>query len=112
MEETLKTKMDDAISGFNNRRSEILEAAYAQGGRDAVTALVQQYDALRDIYFELLRHELDANNALYGQLTADTLAEAEKLQESVNQLDNINELIGAATAVTNLIGRMITVLAV
>ena len=112
MQEQLKTALSQAIGEFNNRRAEILEQAFNEGGRPAVTRLVEEYDALRDAYFEILRRELDANNHLYEKVLTAANNEVEKLEESISQLNNINEIINLITSVINLVGRALIVLGV
>lgn len=112
MQEQLKITLSQAIGSFNNQRAEILERAFNEGGRPAVTKLVQEYDALRDAYFEILRRELDDNNHLYERLITAAKDETENLKESVRQLDNINDIINLTTSVINLVGRVLIVLGI
>jgi DNA repair exonuclease SbcCD ATPase subunit len=112
MEEQLKLTLSQAIREFNNHRSAILQLAFTGGGQTAVDKVEQEYDALRDSYFEILRRQLDKNNHLYEQLISAANTETEKLLTSVNQLDNINDIINLATSVINFIGRIVIVLGV
>lgn len=112
MEEQLKLTLSQAIGEFNSNRSAILQLAYTNGGQSAVNKLEQEYDALRDSYFEILRHQLDKNNHQYEQLINAANSETDKLRASINQLNNINDIISSATAVINLVGRILIVLGV
>lgn len=110
MEEQLKITISQAIGEFNNKRAAILQLAFNNGGQDAVKKVEQEYDALRDAYFEILRRQLDKNNHLYEQLISAANKETENLRASVAQLNNINSIIDLATSVINLVGRVILVL--
>lgn len=112
MQEQLKIALSEAIGDFNNQRAEILERALNEGGRPAVTKLVQEYDDLRDAYFEILRRELDPTNHLYEKLMTAAKNEAESLKDSISQFNNINEIINLTTSVINLVGRALIVLGV
>lgn len=112
MEQQLKLALSQAIDEFNNNRASILKLAFDSGGQNAVTKAEQEYDKLRDTYFEILRKQLDKNNHLYEELIAAANSKTEKLIASVNQLNNINEIINLITAVTKLVGRIIINLAI
>lgn len=112
MEEQLKMALSQAIGEFNNNRTSILRLAFESGDHNAVTKVEQEYDALRSAYFEILRRQLDKNNHLYEKLIAAANSETERLRASVNQLNNINDIINLTTAVINLVGRIIIMLAV
>lgn len=112
MEEGLKAALSQAIAGFNNKRSEILQAAFSNGGQESVNKIEQEYDALRDAYFELLKRELDKNNHLYERLISAASTETGKLGKSVEQISNINNIIDLTTSVVNLLGRIIIVLGI
>lgn len=110
MEERLKTTLVQAISEFNSKRAEILQLAFDQGGRPAVTKLEQEYDALRDAYFEICKQQLDKNNHLYVQLINTATDETDKLRNTIQSLTNINDITNSLTIVVNIIGRLIIVL--
>lgn len=112
MEEQLKLALSQAIGEFNNNRAAILQLANTSGGQAAIIKVEQEYDALRDAYFEILRRQLDKNNHLYEQLINVANSETERLRASVNQLNNINDIINLATAVVSLVGRILIVLGV
>lgn len=112
MEEQLKLTLSQAIGAFNSNRAAILQLAHTNGGQAAVIKVEQEYDALRDAYFEILRRQLDKNNHLYEQLLIAVNSETEKLKVSVNQLNNINSITTLATTVINLVGRILIVLGV
>jgi len=112
MEEELKARLSKAISEFNNNRYKILKLAYDSGGNSAVQKAEEEYDALRDAYFEILRRQLDKNNHLYEQLIKNANTETNKLTESIQQLENINKIIELTAAVVNLIGRIIITLGI
>jgi DNA gyrase inhibitor GyrI len=112
MEEQLKLALSQAIGEFNINRAAILQLANTSGGQAAIIKVEQEYDALRDAYFEILRRQLDKNNYLYEQLIDVANSETERLRASVNQLNNINDIINLSTAVVNLVGRILIVLGV
>jgi len=112
MEEQLKLELSKVIGEYSNNRAAILQLAQTNGGQVAINKVEQEYDALRDAYFEILRRQLDKNNHLYEQLITAANSETEKLRTSVNQLNNINDIINLSTAVINLIGRIVIVLGV
>jgi len=112
MEEQLKLTLSQAIGEFNSNRAAILLLAHKAGGQAAVIKVEQEYDALRDAYFEILRRQLDKNNHLYERLITAANSETEKLKASINQLNNINDITNLATAVINLVGRSLTVLGI
>jgi hypothetical protein len=112
MEEQLKLALSQAIDEFNNNRDAILQLANTSGGQAAIIKVEQEYDALRDAYFEILRRQLDKNNHLYDQLINVANSETERLRASVNQLNNINDIINLATAVVSLVGQILIVLGV
>ena len=112
MEEQLKTALSQAIGDFNNNRTLILRLAFDSGDPNAVDKIEQEYDALRSAYFEILRRQLDNNNHLYEELITAANSETERLRTSVNQLNNINDIINLTTAVINLVGRIIIMLAI
>ena len=111
MQDELKNSLSAAISQYNAKRTQLLQAALQSGGQDAVQALEDKYDALRNAYNEILQKELDENNAQYEQLTSAAATEVDKLKESVQQLNNINDTISLVTSVLNLVARVMTVLA-
>ncbi|PZU88630.1 MAG: hypothetical protein DI529_05380 [Chryseobacterium sp.] len=107
----LKKSLSTAISQFNAKRSQLLQEAFQSGGQDAVQKIEQEYDTLRDAYYEILQRQLDENHHLYTQLISAAKTEADELTKSVKQLNNINEIINLATEVINLVGRVLIVLA-
>lgn len=111
MQEELKKSLSEAITQFNNRRTQLLQDAFTEGGEPALDKLVEEYDALRDAYFEILKRELDQNNPRYTQLTTATKAEADNLAKSLKKLNNVNEILALTTSVINLVGRVLIVLA-
>ncbi|MEO8532375.1 MAG: hypothetical protein ABI441_01425 [Flavobacterium sp.] len=112
MQEELKKSLSEAISEFNNKRTQLLQAAFQEGGEPALDKLVEEYDALRDAYFEILKRELDKNNPRYIQLTTATKAEADNLAKSLKKINNVNEIIDLTTSVINLVGRVLIVLGI
>ncbi len=108
----LTANIAQAITDFNNNRFQILQLAFQNGGQNEVTRLEQEYDALRDAYFEIIQAQLDKNNHLYDQLTTATNTETDKLKTSIAQLNNINNIINLLTSVVNLIGRSIITLGI
>lgn len=112
MEEQLKKALSQAIGEFNNNRVSILQLAFDSGDLKAVTKIEQEYDALRSAYFEILRRQLDKNNYMYEELITAANSETENLRASVNQLNNINEIINLTTTVVNLVGRILIMLAI
>jgi len=110
MEEELKAALAQTIADFNNNRAQILQAAFSTGGQETVTKIEQEYDALRDAYFELLKRQLDKNNHLYEQLMLAAGTETGRLNTSIGQVSNINSIIDLTTSVVNLLGRIIIVL--
>ncbi|NWJ52094.1 MAG: hypothetical protein HXX14_14660 [Bacteroidetes bacterium] len=112
MDEQLKITLGQVIAEFSNNRAKILQSAFNNGGEAEVDKLEQEYDVLRDAYFEILKRQLDKNNHLYEQLTSSAIAETDRLKDSVQQMNNINEIISLTTSVINLVGRVILVLGV
>ncbi|MCA0229176.1 MAG: hypothetical protein LCH91_01850 [Bacteroidetes bacterium] len=112
MEQQLKNSLSTTISEFNKRRFQILQKAFQDGGQDEVLKLEEEYDALRDAYFEILKRELDENNHLYAKLLKAANDETENLTQSIKQLNNINDIIKLTTAVINLVGRILIVLGI
>ncbi|MEW5677179.1 hypothetical protein ABGT15_12770 [Flavobacterium enshiense] len=110
MEVQLKLALSQAIGEFNNHRSEIIDLAYQNGGQTAVKKIENEYDALRDAYFEILKRELDKNNHLYEELVNVANSETERLKASLKQLNNINDIIKLTTSVINMVGRVLIVL--
>jgi hypothetical protein len=106
MEEQLKQALSEAINGFNNKRAAILQLANTNGGQDAITNAEEQFDALRNAYFQILQKQLDNNNADYQQLITAANTETDKLNNSITQLNNINDIIELTTAVASLVGRI------
>ena len=111
MEEKLKAALNQAITDFNNSRSKILKLAFNEGGQEAVTNLENQYDALRNAYFDLLKKQLDKNNDQYEKLVVSTREEAEKLTVSIQKLNQINDIIQLVTSVFDLAETILKVLA-
>lgn len=109
-EEQLKTELDAAISAFNVRRAPLLKKAFDEGGDAAVTALEQQHDALRTAFFDLLRRQLDRNNAQFEELTKAATQETVALKEAIESLEKVTSIIKRATSVVGMIGKVITVL--
>ena len=112
MEEQLKKQLSEAIAEFNKHRARILIAAQTSGGQEAVRKVEEEYDALRDAYYELIKRELDQNNHLYEQLISAANSETVKLKETIANLEDINTLINLTTSVFNLVGRIIIVLGI
>lgn len=112
MEEHLRVLLSQTIGEFNNKRSEILQLAYKEGGREAVDRLVNEYDVLRDAYFEIVRRQLDINNHQYEQLINAANYETEKLRRSVSQLRSAIEIINLSGVVINILGRILIVLGI
>lgn len=112
MEEQLKSNLSLAIGEFSDKRAAILQLAYSEGGQAAVERLEQEYDALRNAYFEILQKQLDRNNHLYEQLTTVANEETGRLRASVGELAHINDIITLLGAVVSLVGRVLVVLAV
>jgi len=112
MEDQLKSNISEAIAAFNLNRVEILRLAFEEGGNQAVIEVEKEYDALRDAYYELMQKQLDQNNHLFNELITATNNEVDNLKESVNQLSMVNDIINLTSAVVNLIGRVLIVLAI
>lgn len=112
MEEQLKASLNNAITAFNSNRAKILQLAFNAGGQEAVSGLEQKYDDLRQAYFDILKKQLNQNNAQYLQLITSANSEAAKLTTSINQLNNINDIINLVTSVVSLAGTVISVLGI
>jgi len=112
MEEHLRVLLSQTIGEFNSKRSEILQLAYKEGGHEAVNRVVNEYDVLRDAYFEIVRRQLDRNNHQYEQLINIANSETEKLRRSVSQLRSAIEIINLSGVVISLIGRILIVLGI
>jgi len=112
MEEKLKSALSNAIEEFNNKSASILQLAYTSGGQTAVSNVEQGFDALRELYFEILKHQLDENNTLYEQLISAANTEAESLRTSINLLNNIDDILNLVAAVTSSIAQILTTLGV
>lgn len=104
--------LSQTIGEFNSKRSEILQLAYKEGGHEAVNRVVNEYDVLRDAYFEIVRRQLDRNNHQYEQLINIANSETEKLRRSVSQLRSAIEIINLSGVVISLIGRILIVLGI
>lgn len=104
--------LSQTIGEFNNKRSEILQLAFKEGGHDAVNRVVNEYDVLRDAYFEIVRRQLDRNNHQYEQLINAANYETEKLRRSVSQLRSAIEIINLSGVVISLIGRILIILGI
>lgn len=104
--------LSQTIGEFNSKRSEILQLAYKEGGHEAVNRVVNEYDVLRDEYFEIVRRQLDRNNHQYEQLINAANYETEKLRRSVSQLRSAIEIINLSGVVISLIGRILIVLGI
>ncbi|MPM95969.1 hypothetical protein SDC9_143125 [bioreactor metagenome] len=112
MEEHLRVLLSQTIGEFNRKRSEILQVAYKEGGREAVDRVINEHDVLRDAYFEILRRQLDRNNYQYEQLINAANSETEKLRRSVSQLRSVGEIITLSGVVINLLGRILIILGI
>jgi len=111
-EEQLKAELDLAITAFNTRRTALLREAFDEGGDAAVASLQQQHDALRSAFFELLKRQLDRNNAQFVALTSAATLEAAALTSAIESLANVASIIRLAASVVGLIGKVTTVLGV
>ncbi|AGY54564.1 hypothetical protein BRDCF_p1937 [Bacteroidales bacterium CF] len=112
MEEHLRVLLSQTIGEFNNKRSEILQLAYKEGGREAVDKVINEHNVLRDAYFEIVRRQLDRNNYQYEQLINIANSETEKLRRSVSQLRSVGEIITLSGVVINLLGRILIILGI
>lgn len=112
MEEELKAALKQAINLYYSNQSELLKQAFASGGNAAVEKMSREQDALRDAYFDLLKKQLDKHNPQYDSLISQTGVEAEKLQSSLTELNNIGEVIRLLSSVVQLVGNLIIVLGV
>lgn len=104
--------LSQTIGEFNNKRSEILQLAYKEGGREAVDKVINEHNVLRDAYFEIVRRQLDRNNHQYEQLINAANYETEKLRRSVSQLRSAIEIINLSGVVISLIGRILIILGI
>lgn len=104
--------LSQTIGEFNSKRSEILQLAYKEGSHEAVNRVVNEYDVLRDAYFEIVRRQLDRNNHQYEQLINAANSETEKLRRSVSQLRSAIEIINLSGVVISLLGRILIVLGI
>lgn len=112
MEEQIKEDLNQAIADFTKNMVKIKKLAYAQGGQVAVEKVDTYYEDLRNKYFTILKKELDQNNAQYQALMKSVNSETEKLRSSINQLNNINDIMNLVTSVIDLAGKVISVLGV
>jgi len=110
-EEKLKSELDAAISAFNSRRTAILKKAFDEGGDEQVAKLEQQQEALRAAFFELLKKQLDRNNAQYVELTTSATRETTALKAAIESLANVANILNRAASVVKLVGKVTTVLA-
>lgn len=108
----LQQALSDAIDLFARNRFAILQDAVKQGGEAEVNQVLTEYDALRDAYYQLLRTQLDQNNAQYDTLTKQAKAETTSLKSTIKDLGEITAIIGALTTVVNTVGRVLMVLGV
>lgn len=108
METELKAMLLETMQQYNHNMAAIKQLAFAVGGQTAVNRVEQEYAILYNTYLQILQKELDTNNELYKQLTDKANAEIIKLQTSVNQLNNINEIIKLTLSVARLVGEIIT----
>ncbi len=112
MEEQFKMALSQAITDFNTSRLKILQLVFEAGGQEAVTKIEQQYDALRNTYFEILKKQLDKNNDQYGKLIKAAQEESEKLKASIQDLNQINDIIKLVGSVFDLAETILKVLAI
>lgn len=112
MRDALKKSLAESIAQFNRKRTQLLQAAFNEGGQEAVLKLESEYDALRDAHFEILRSQLDETHHAYEELTDRANLEAQRLSKSIDQLEKINVVIDLATKTINAVGRVLIVLGV
>jgi hypothetical protein len=108
----LKQSLSDAIDAFTSNRFKILQQAMNDGGQADVDKVLSEYDTLRDGYFQLIKTQLDENNAQYDVLTKQAKAETKSLQSDIENLSAVTTVIDDLTTVVNLVGRIIMVLGV
>ena len=106
----VKQAISDAIDAFNSNRYDILQAAFKEGGRTEVDSLNQEYDTLRDAYFELVNRELDENNGQYADLTQQASAATLRLTQVVAAFATASQVVNAMASVIDIVGRVIMIL--
>jgi len=111
-DEQLKVKLAKSIESFNKQRVDILRRAFDQGGDPEVEQLLEEQDALRDAYFEILQRQLDSNNARYVELVGKADKATQNLQNSIDTFDRVNAIIDKISSVVTAVGKALIVLGI
>jgi hypothetical protein len=105
--QTAFDRLTRAIDSFETKKASILEKAFQEGGAALVVELVNEVEALKDARFELLRANLDKNNAAFSALVERFKDETEALGDSIKRLQTIAKVLEGIANVVNLIARLI-----
>lgn len=101
------TKIKNAMDEFDSNSGKILALAYESGGEVALSRMWNEYDILRKAYFEILLIELNETSDSYIKLKNEINEATERMKESIDSLDNFNNILEGTTSLVNLIARIV-----
>src|ERR1044071_2698847 len=107
--EELHNELTKAMVAFNLRRADILQKAFDEGGIDRVMELENEFSAMRDARFEIIRRQFDANSNQFTALAERAKEQADAIEASVTSLSSTKELLDNMAAFINTFGRLLIV---
>ena len=108
---TLQQKTKTAILAYNMNRGQLVQAASLEGGPQAVAKLEDEFTALCNADFALMRETLNENHRQYKELMGEAVASGDLLNQSIIELQTISTVLDCIAKTVTLIGRALLILA-
>ena len=99
-----------AILAYNMNRAQIVQAAFKEGGPEAVAQLEDEFAALCNADFSLARAALNANHRQYRHLLSEAAANCDLLHQSLIALDSAAEVLDLMGKTVTILGRLLVML--
>jgi hypothetical protein len=100
----LQQRLEAALDAFRSNLGRLLQAASSDEQR---SSLLDQYDGLRDGYFEFLRASLQDNAAGYNRAADAASAAAASFTAAAGRMSDVAAVINDAASIVSLIGRLL-----
>lgn len=107
----LQQEMHTAILAYNMNRVQLVQTALNEGGPEAVAQLEDQFVALCNAEHQLTQTALNENHPHYQRLMTDAVESGNLLQESILEMQALDNILDVMAKTVTLVGRILLMLA-
>ena len=111
LKDTLQHETKTAILAYNMNRAQLVQAASAEGGPQAVAKLEDEFTALCNADFALTKANLNEQHRQYQGLMDAAVASGDLLKQSIIELQTIATVMDCMAKTVTLVGRLLLMLA-